>query len=167
MTPAKPPALPSFRRAFAPLLMALLLVGLFSGGCGRPSRKSAGAISADDRAVLAQYETIRAALADDDLRRARLAGEKLLKAIDAPGVTPALAKSKAHAKTLSDTFRIDAARSAFKDLSVAVIPICDGVEGFYVVTTAPITDGEWVQTTREISNPYLGRAMPAYGELRK
>ena len=152
---------------FAPLLVATLLVGLLAGGCARPARKNVNAISKDDREVLAQYELIRAALTDDDLRRSRLAGEKLLKALELPGITPALAKAKPSAKMLAETFRIDTARSAFKDLSAALIPLCDGVEGFYVVTTALVPDGVWVQTTREIGNPYLGRAMPAYGEIKK
>ena len=117
--------------------------------------------------MLAQYEMIRAALADDDLRRARLAGEKLLKAIDGPGVTPALAKMKPAVKALAETFRLDAARGAFKDLSTVIVPMCDGVDGYYVFTTSLLTDGEWVQPTREIGNPYLGRAMPTYGEIKK
>ena len=158
-------ARPSLPRWFRPAALAIVVTALASG-CSRSPLKSAIAISSEDRAVLIQYEAVRAALADDDSRRTRLAGEKLLKAIEAPGVSPAVAKTKVAAKTLADSFRIDLSRAAFKEISTALIPICDGAEGFLVLTSSLVPDGNWIQTSREVSNPYLGRAMATYGEIK-
>ncbi len=151
---------------FGLIALALAVLGLFSG-CSRAPRKAAATISAEDRAVLAQYEAVRAALANDDLRRARLAGEKLLKAVEAPGVSPAIAKTKATAKTLAESFRIDLSRGAFKEISTALIPVCEGTEGFFVVSSTLVSDGNWIQRTTEIDNPYLGRAMATHGEIKR
>ena len=144
----------------------MIAAALLASGCSRISRKAATAISAEDRAVLNQYEFVRVALADDDSRRTRLAAEKLAKAIEAPGVSPGVAKTKTAAKTLADSFRIDVSRAAFKEISAALIPVCDGAEGFFVFSTLLVTDGNWIQTTREVGNPYLGRAMATYGEIK-
>ena len=149
-----------------PVALAIA-AALLAIGCSRTPRKPAIAISAEDRAVLNQYESVRVALADDDSRRTRLAAEKLAKAIEAPGVSPTVAKTKAAAKTLADSFRIDVSRAAFKEISAALIPICDGAEGFFVFSTSLVTDGNWIQTTGEVGNPYLGRAMATYGEIKR
>lgn len=158
-------ARPTFPRWFGPVALAIV-VAMLVGGCSRSPRKSAIAVSTEDRAVLTQYEAVRAALADDDSRRTRLAGEKLLKAIEAPGVSPAVAKTKIAAKTLAESFRIDVSRAAFKEISAALIPICDGAEGFLVLSSSLVPDGSWIQTTPAVSNPYLGRAMATYGEIK-
>ena len=158
-------ACPPLPRWSGPVALAIVVVVL-AGGCTRPARKRAIVVSAEDRAVLTQYEPVRAALADDDSRRTRLAGEKLLKAIEAPGVSPAVAKTKIAAKTLTESFRIDVSRAAFKEISAALIPICDGAEGFIVLSSSLVPDGSWIQTTPAVSNPYLGRAMATYGEIK-
>lgn len=150
--------------ATAGLVIAVTLV---LAGCGGAIRKSAAPISAADLAVLAPYDAVRAALADDDMTRTRLAAAKLLKAIDSPGVSSAVAKTKAAAKALSETFRIDLARSAFKEISGALEPICEGAGGFYVFSSSLVPDGTWIQTTKDVSNPYLGRAMSTFGEIKR
>lgn len=151
---------------FGPVAVALMATILVSG-CSRAPRKATTTLSSEDRAVLTQYEAVRAALAHDDLRRARLAGEKLLKAVEATGVSPAVAKTKLMAKALAESFRIDVSRSAFKEISTALIPLCEGTEGFYVVSSTLVSDGNWIQTTTVIDNPYLGRAMATHGEIKR
>ncbi len=140
---------------------------LATSGCSRGATKPASSLNAPDRDVLAQYETIRAALANDDIRKVHVAGEKLLLAVDAPGVSTAITKARNAAKVLAESRRIDVSRAAFKELSAMVIPICRGVEGYFIVSTDLVTDGEWVQTSRVIGNPYLGRSMSLYGEVQK
>jgi hypothetical protein len=151
--------------------VALLVAGAFASlvlhGCSRGATKPVSSISAPDLELLAQYESVRAALANDDVRKAHVAGEKLLKAMDAPGVSPSLVKTKNAARILAESYRIDVLRSAFKEVSAALVPISEGVDGYFIVTTDLVTDGVWVQTTREVSNPYLGRSMALYGEIKK
>jgi Protein of unknown function (DUF3347) len=154
----------AFRHAALALIWSVL--ALSTGGCSRGATKPADSISAPDREVLAQYEAVRAALADDDIRKAHIAGEKLLRAVDAPGVSPGVTKARNAAKALAESHRIDVSRAAFKELSAAVIPICRSVEGYFIITTDLVTDGEWAQTSRVIGNPYLGRSMALYGEIK-
>ena len=156
-------ALP-FRAALAVGMAGLMLA---TSGCSRGATKPASSLNAPDRDVLAQYEATRAALADDDMLKAHLAGERLLKAVDAPGVSVGIAKNRNAAKTLAESYRIDVLRTAFKELSAALVPLCRGVEGFYIVNTDLVTDGVWVQTSPVIGNPYLGRSMSLYGEVQK
>ena len=110
---------------------------------------------------------MRAALADDDMRKAHVAGEKLLKAIDAPGVSPAIVKTRdrraGHWRRFTGS---SFARRAQRNQRRAC-PICQGVEGYYIVTTDLVVDGLWVQTSPVISNPYLGRSMSLYGEIKR
>jgi hypothetical protein len=151
--------------------IALLVVGAMTtfalNGCSRGPTKPASSISPPDLEVLAQYESVRVALANDDTRKAHMAGEKLLKAIDASGVSAGLVKTKNAARILAESYRIDAMRGAFKEVSAALVPITEGVDGYYILTTDLVTDGVWVQATREVSNPYLGRSMALYGEIKK
>ena len=156
-------------RAFAGrvALVCLALTILAAGGCSRGARKPADSISEADREVLLQYEAMRAALADDDIRKAHAAGERLSKAINAPGVSAGLTKTKNAAKIMAESYRIDLLRGAFKDVSAALIPLCQGVEGYYVVATDLVVDGVWVQTSPVVGNPYLGRSMALYGDIKK
>ncbi len=159
------PARPRVSAGRAALVICLTLLAL--GGCSRGGAKPASSISEADREVLVQYEALRAALADDDMRKAHVAGEKLLKAIDAPGVTPGIAKTRNAARIMAETYRIELLRGALKEISAALIPICQGVEGYYIASTDLVVDGLWVQTSPVISNPYLGRSMSLYGEIKK
>ncbi len=160
-------SLTRFRDSTSRAALVICLTLLALGGCSRGATKPASSISEADRGVLVQYEALRAALADDDMRKAHLAGEKLLKAIDAPGVSPAIVKTRAAARVTAEIYRIELSRAALKEISAALAPICQGVEGYYIVTTDLVVDGLWVQTSPVISNPYLGRSMSLYGEIKR
>jgi len=100
---------------------------------------------------LAHYESIRAALADDNLAAARTAAQALPEA-----------KAVASAESIGD------ARKAFKALSARAVAIARGQPGFYVAHCSMYPGGaDWVQTTEAISNPYWGKSMPHCGEIVK
>ena len=147
------------------MTMSLLLCG--AGGCSRAATKPANSISAADLEVLTQYESMRAALAADNIAKAHSAGEKLLKAVDAEGVTPGIVKSRLASKIMAESYRLEVLRAAFKEFSQSLVPVCRGVDGYYIVSSELISDGVWVQTSQVIDNPYLGRSMALYGEIRK
>ncbi len=114
--------------------------------------------SADSQAVLTQYVPVAEALAADDLAKAKTAAGELAKQAGTAGLkvvaTPALAV--AHADNL------DAARAAFKTLSMKVAPLAQGIKG-YVVMHCPMADADWVQTDATVRNPYLGKTMLTCG----
>lgn len=100
---------------------------------------------------LSSYETVRAALAVDNLAGAKAAAANIAASV------PAAQLAKATS--------LNAARVAFKKLSEDAVQIAKGQEGFYVAT-CPMVGSDWVQTTDKISNPYLGREMPTCGSIK-
>lgn len=103
-----------------------------------------------DRQYLQGYETVRAALAADDLSHAKAAAATL----DGAG---ALAKSDSLA----------AAREAFKLLSAKATKLAAGHPGFFVLNCPMVKPGDWVQTSEKVSNPYMGKAMLTCGSVVK
>jgi len=110
----------------------------------------AAALSSDAKQFLAGYEAVRSALANDDLAAA-------LKAAAPLGESgAAIAKSG----TLAE------ARSAFDKLSADAIKLASGHEGYYVAH-CDMVNKDWLQTSRQISNPYVGKEMAGCGEIKK
>ena len=155
-----------FLRRLLPGLVAAFALAL--AACGSGTKPKTGAPLAEaDRAVMKQYDEVRMGLASDDLRHVRLAAEKMRKALEAPGVSAQWdAKALAAAKGLEQISRLDAARTAFRDVSLAAIAVCGDVEGYYVFDGGFTASSEWVQSSKEPGNPYAGRAMAGYGEIK-
>lgn len=148
-----------FARFPIALFAILSLLPLLAGCGGAKAKRPASEVSAPDKAVIAAYDEVRLALVDDDMRKARNAGDRLVKALDAAGVSAALVKAKPPAKSISESPRIDAIRNAFKEVSKTVIAFCGDVEGYYVFDSPMIVDGNWLQTSKTPGNPFLGRAL--------
>ncbi len=125
---------------------------------------AAGARGADmaPRQILADYETVRAALAADDLTAATAAAQKL-----------ATAEIRLHHAALADSAQgiaaagdLTAARAAFKTLSNEAVALARQQKGYFIMT-CPMAQADWVQSTREVSNPYLGKDMPTCGSVKE
>lgn len=152
-----------FVRLALPIFATLLLLPLLAGCGGGKAKKPASSLSASDKAAVVLYEEVRIALAEDDMRKARFAADRLLKAMETSGVSAGLVKVAAATKAISETARIDTMRSAFKDVSAAVIKVAGEVEGYYVFDSPMIVEGRWLQTTPTPMNPFLGRALSTLG----
>ena len=126
-----------------PVLLAVLTL------LALPTSRAAD-LSDADRQFLRGYETVRSALAADDLGHAKAAAVKL----DGAG---ALAKSDS----------LDAAREAFKSLSARAVKLAAGQPGFFVLNCPMVKPGDWVQTSDKVSNPYMGKAMLTCGSVVK
>ncbi|MBS0658869.1 MAG: DUF3347 domain-containing protein [Verrucomicrobia bacterium] len=151
-------------RSVCSLLIALVAVFSLSACGGGKAKKPATSVSAADKNVIAAYEEVREALTQDDLRKARAAGGRLTKAVEAAGVSAALAKAAmAPAKAIAESSRIDNVRGAYKDVSKAIVEVAGEVEGYYVFESPMIVEGLWLQTSPQPSNPYLGRALSTLG----
>jgi DNA-binding FadR family transcriptional regulator len=119
--------------------------------------------AADDPPVLLpQYEQISAALAADDLPAARNAAQKLA----ASAVTLHHADMAATARRIAGANDLAGAREAFKALSAQAIALAHGAKGYFVVT-CPMAQADWLQRTKEIRNPYLGREMLSCGRIKE
>lgn len=130
------------KRLFA--LSILVLVSASSFAAGR-------SLTAVERQMLASYEAIRAELAADKLEGARVAASGL------PG--------NANAAVIARADSLNTARMAFKKLSADAIALAAGSPGF-VIVHCPMVEADWLQASREISNPYLGKKMPTCGKVK-
>jgi hypothetical protein len=114
--------------------------------------------------VVGPYLTIQTALVNDDLTPVAAAAKALQQGAHALGADgkalSAAAAKAAAAKTL------DAARTAFGDLSTALIAYADqskqAVPG-KIVAYCPMVKKSWVQTDGTVANPYYGKAMATCG----
>ena len=154
------PVLPGFC-AF----LALGLVLLALPGCGRHVIRPASTLSESDRAMLDRYESIRAALATDDLRATKRAGTAL-NALVKKAAKPD-AELVTETENIGNAIALDRARSAFEPVSASMVKLADGVEGYYIFDTPIPAGAQWVQKTAQADNPYTGKAMHDLGTLRK
>jgi hypothetical protein len=112
-----------------------------------------------NKGFLAQYEAVRAALAADDLAGAKKVAAEITQS--QPAATLDAAKALANADSLNS------ARDAFKILSKQAVHLAKNQTGYYhaYCPMVPNKEGDWVQTTKTISNPYMGKKMPKCGSI--
>lgn len=115
------------------------------------------ALSVEQKTFLTQYETVRAGLAADDLT----ATKKAAAAITA-------APAAATAKKIAASDSLAAAREAFKGLSKHAVSVAASQPGYYHAhcPMVPKDEGDWVQTSKKISNPYFGKSMATCGSIK-
>ena len=106
--------------------------------------------------MLAQYDDIRLALADDSLDGAKSAARALESA--ATGEVAALARDIANASDATS------ARAAFETLSTT---LAQSRSESIAVAYCSMAKKSWLQSKAEpIANPYLGRSMRPCGEFK-
>ena len=130
-------------------------------------------LTAEERAMLQQYESIRVALAQDDLVGAQSA------ALQLSGSFSGNEKISNAARTVVNSASLDTARDVFKRLSDKVIPLARGNDGYFIVgcpmgtCPAPCVNcqmsrfGDWLQSTVTIGNPFLGTAGKRCGAVKQ
>ncbi len=129
----------------------------------------------------------------DTLVKAYLDVQELLAQDKLEGVQPQLAKIRESAKSVSESAdtklaaqaktvakhaagepkTLDVARDAFKPLSAAVIglmklvpPTTEAAPALYEAT-CPMAKANWLQTTKDIANPYMGKDMLECGSIER
>ncbi len=123
-------------------------------------------VAAPSRAVnraaplLPLYEHVCSALAADNCPAAQTAARQLA-ARASELHQPDLATA---ATAVGNADSLAAARKAFRTLSADAIALARQQKGFFILH-CPMADADWVQTTRTVSNPYLGKKMPGCGEV--
>jgi hypothetical protein len=122
------------------------------------------------KSYLGNYETLRAALAADDLPAAQKAAAVIVAApVDKPtsdADAERAAKNLAAAKNVSVAGSLADAREGFKTLSRKAVHLAEGLTGYYRLTCphVPNDEGKWVQTSNKIANPYHGKSMLTCGK---
>lgn len=152
------------------LVRILQVIGLFAllGLTAQAHDKNAPLTDAQ-KSFLSQYEVVRAALASDDLAAAKKAATVVEKDLAVVAKKDAKAQAGADAaKKLAAADSLKTAREAFKALSKRAVHLADSQKGYYIANCPMVEDGEgaWVQTTKNINNPYLGKAMLTCGSIK-
>jgi hypothetical protein len=124
---------------------------------------AAPALGAENqRALLPLYEKVANALCADDLAAATAAAGTL--ATEAVGLHhDGIAAS---AKSVAKASDIAGAREAFKLLSQAAVALARTQKGYFILN-CPMAQADWVQSTREVANPYFGKAMLSCGSVKE
>ncbi|MGH8017158.1 MAG: hypothetical protein ACREIA_02540, partial [Opitutaceae bacterium] len=112
--------------------------------------------------LVGTYEKVSMALAQDDLKGAKEAATTLscYAACHDNAALGAEADKIANAASLED------ARAAFKMVSAKVIEDA-GETADYFVMTCPRAKADWIQTTKQVANPYYGSQMLRCGAVKK
>ncbi len=144
------------------LLLAVAALGSCGGG-----KRPASSLTDADRLALDDYERIRAALAADDAVVAKKAAAKMvtdLTPADPKVSTPPLLEPAAG---VANAMALDTMRQRFETLSDRVVPMVNGVDGYYVMRSDLPNTVPWVQRNKDVDNPFFGKAMHQIGELQK
>ena len=137
--------------------------------CAKAHDKNAP-LNSEQKQFLSDYEAVRAALADDNLRNAQQAAAVIADRAGATAETDPHAQAKRDAANrLAKAENLSTARDAFKVLSKQAAHLVDNQKGYYLAhcPMVPNEEGDWVQTTKKISNPYMGKAMATCGSIEK
>ena len=149
------------------LLLALCLTALF--GTAVHAHDKNAPLDNDQKQFLAQYELVRAALAADDLAGAKKAAAVIAampvihheNGVDAP---PGYVQD---ARKFADVTSLDGGREVFVSLSKRAVHVAENKPGYFVMHCKmfPKGEGDWVQTSSTVNNPYMGKSMPSCGTI--
>lgn len=154
----------------------LQAIGLFAllGLTVRAHDKNAP-LNDEQKAFLSQYESVRAALANDDLAATKKAAATIAMEPRTPQAEPLTLEQKERQAAFTATVRkiasadsLATARDAFKQVSKRAIHFAEGKPGYYLANCpmVPSGEGNWVQTSQSVSNPYFGKAMLTCGSIK-
>jgi hypothetical protein len=121
------------------------------------------------KSVLGHYLMIQTELAKDSVKGLDEHANAIAKAVkgdDMKMLSPDVAKQ---AETLAKAKDIKAAREAFKPLSTSLVKyLADNKagKGTYHEAYCPMVKASWLQTSKDITNPYMGKSMLTCGVLK-
>ena len=119
------------------------------------------------KSVLDHYLMIQTELAKDSIKGLdEHANAKAVKGDEMKMLSPDVAKQ---AETLAKAKDLKAAREAFKPLSASLVKyLADNKagKGTYHEAYCPMVKASWLQTEKDIRNPYMGKTMLTCGELK-
>lgn len=166
------------------LVLSTGILALAQTGCaekgGPAGQPAAGVATAEPRQVdpvVEPYLDLRRLLVEDKFEGVPAKMAELQKATQALSDHPN-ERVKTQARVIAERAAVKAenlkeARAAYKGVSEAVIelvrvapPSTEVAETLYVAY-CPMAKASWLQTTKELSNPYMGQEMPKCGEVKE
>ena len=156
----------SFKRTIH-LLIATTLVAWPLIGFAAEEKNSA--LMEPVKSVLDHYLMIQTELAKDSMKGLDQHANAIAKSVkgdDMRMLSPEVAKQ---AEALAKSKDLKSAREAFKPLSTSLIKyLADNKagKGTYHEAYCPMVKASWLQTEKNITNPYMGKAMLTCGVLK-
>lgn len=121
------------------------------------------------KGVLDHYLTIQTNLANDSIKGLDEHASAIAKAVHGDEMKMLPADVATQAESLAKAKDLKTAREAFKPLSASLVKyLADkkAGKGTYHEAYCPMAKASWLQTEKEVRNPYYGKAMLTCGELR-
>jgi len=133
---------------------------------GNPSAEGVSGDAVEDprKAWVQSYEGVSEALVEDELDTAKEEAQGLARTLQA---FEGYERIHRHAEDVAEAQTLEAARSAFRLLSHAVIERVSDHDGFHVMNCPMVEDGQWLQSEREVRNPYMGQRMVRCGSVAR
>ena len=121
------------------------------------------------KSVLDHYLTIQAELAKDSIKGVDENATAIAKAVKSDEMKMLSADVAKQAEAVAKAKDLKAAREAFKPLSASLVKyLADNKagKGVYHEAYCPMVKASWLQTEKEIKNPYMGKSMLDCGVLK-
>lgn len=121
------------------------------------------------KSVYDHYLKIQTSLAKDSVKGVDEEASAIAKAVEGDSMKMLPADVAKQAKTLSEAKDLKTARAAFKPLSESLIKyLADHkAKGAYVEVYCPMAKAGWLQSDKNVKNPYLGSEMPTCGVIKE
>ena len=120
------------------------------------------------KSVYDHYLKIQTELAKDSIKGVDEHAKAIAKAVRGDEMKMLPADVAKQADALAEAKNIKAARDAFKPLSASLVKyLADNkVKGVYREAYCPMAKASWLQTEKEIKNPYFGKEMLDCGTFK-
>ena len=121
------------------------------------------------KSVLEHYLKIQTELANDSLKGVDEHANAIAKAVKGDEMKMLPADVAKQAEAVAKAKDLKAAREAFKPLSGSLVKYLaenKAGKGTYHEAYCPMVKASWLQTGKEIKNPYMGKAMLSCGVLK-
>jgi hypothetical protein len=153
----------------ARLVVAATVITEPLAGFAEDKKMDDGALMQPVKSVYDSYLKIQAELAKDSLKGVDENANAIAKAVrgdEMKMLSPDVAKQ---AEALAKANDLKAAREAFKPLSASLVKYLannKAGKGMYHEAYCPMVKASWIQTEKDIRNPYMGKEMLTCGVLK-
>lgn len=121
------------------------------------------------KSVYDHYLKVQSELAGDSLKGVEEHASAIAKAVRGDTMKMLSPEVAAQAETVAKAKDLKSARTAFKSLSASLVKyLADNKagKGIYHEAYCPMAKASWLQSGKEIKNPYYGKSMLDCGELK-
>jgi len=121
------------------------------------------------KTVLDHYLTIQTELVKDSVKGLGEHAGAIAAAVEGDGMKTLPPDVAQQAEALAKAKDVKAAREAFKPLSASLVKHLAGSKAgksAYHEAYCPMVKASWLQTGKDIANPYMGKSMPTCGVLK-